>query len=189
MGEINLKFDTTSTPQQVTHSDSVSLSDYFSDNENGNAFHVVAKVSQYRKAIRLIDRKCANLSRNNEKLVRRLFKCRIYSLFVNQMKFSLIRIHYVKGITKRKEKDILLLKAKLDEYNDEWRTADTSDTLNGNFPSLIRTSTQNKSKKSTIRKCKRNVDNPKSDEVITNGSVKETINKNADTKRKRPKLV
>lgn len=82
-----------------------------------------------------------------------------------------------------------MLKARLDEYNDEWRTADTSDTATNNFPSLIRTSTQNKSKKSTTRKYKRNADNnSKNDAATTNGSAKET-NKNSDTKRKRQKVV
>lgn len=103
------------------------------------------------------------------------------------------RIHYVKSISKRKDKDILLLKARLDEYNDEWRTADTLDTATNNFPSLIRTSAQNKSKKSTTRKYKKNVDNAnnsKNDGVTTNGSAKDSTNKAAESKaRKRQKAV
>lgn len=85
-----------------------------------------------------------------------------------------------------------MLKGRLDEYNDEWRTADTSDAATNNFPSLIRTSAQNKPKKSTTRKYKRNVDNAnnsKNDGVTTNGSAKDSSNKNADTKRKRQKPV
>lgn len=72
MGEMNLKFDTTSL-QPITRSDSFSLSDYYSDNDNGNGidFKEAAKISQYRRAIQLIDRKCDVLSKNNEKLVRR----------------------------------------------------------------------------------------------------------------------
>lgn len=70
MGEMNLKYDTTSPLQPVTR-DSFSLSDYYSDNENGIDYQEVAKISQYRRAIQLIDRKCEALSRNNEKLVRR----------------------------------------------------------------------------------------------------------------------
>lgn len=175
MGEMNLKYDTTPSLQPVARSDSFSLSDYYSDNENGNGidFKEVAKISQYRRAIQLIDRKCEVLSRNNEKLVR--------------------RIHYVKSISKRKDKDILLLKARLDEYNDEWRTADTLDTATNNFPSLIRTSAQNKSKKSTTRKYKKNVDNAnnsKNEGVTTNGSGKDSTNKAAESKaRKRQKAV
>lgn len=109
---------------------------------------------------------------------------------IKRLKLSfLLRIHYVKSISKRKEKDILLLKARLDEYNDEWRTADTSDTPTNNFSSLIRASTQNKSKKLTTRKYKRNADNVNNSKNDgTNGSAKES-NKNADTKRKRQKTV
>ncbi|KAJ6645367.1 hypothetical protein Bhyg_00573 [Pseudolycoriella hygida] len=175
MGEMNLKFDRNSTLQPARRSDSFSLSDYYSDNDNGNGveYKEDAKIAQYRRAIQLIDRKCELLSRNNEKLVR--------------------RIHYVKSISKRKEKDILLLKARLDEYNDEWRTADTSDTASNNFPSLIRTSAQSKSKKSTTRKYKKNADNAnnsKNDGAITNGSVKDASNKSTESKgRKRQKLV
>ena len=103
------------------------------------------------------------------------------------------RIHYVKSISKRKDRDILLLKARLDEYNDEWRTADTSDTASNNFPSLIRASAQNKSKKSKTRKYKKNTDNAnnsKNDGVTTNGSAKDTSNKAAEPKaRKRQKSV
>lgn len=98
------------------------------------------------------------------------------------------RIHFVKSISKRKEKDILLLKARLDEYNDEWRTADTSDTASNNFPSLIRTSAQGKSKKYTPRKYKKNTDNAnnsKNDGATTNGSAKEKEPK----PRKRQKSV
>ncbi len=86
-----------------------------------------------------------------------------------------------------------MLKARLDEYNDEWRTADTSDTASNNFPSLIRAAAQNKTKKSTTRKYKKNVDNAnssKNDGIATNGSGKETTNKTAEPKaRKRQKSV
>ncbi|KAG4065624.1 hypothetical protein HA402_012614 [Bradysia odoriphaga] len=162
MGEMNPKFDTTSSVQPPTRNDSFSMSDYYSDNDNGNGidYKEEAKISQYRRAIQLIDRKCELLSRNNEKLIR--------------------RIHFVKSISKRKEKDILLLKARLDEYNDEWRTADTTDTASNNFPSLIRTSGQNKSKKYTPRKYKKNTDNAnssKNDGVTTNGSAKDKESK------------
>ncbi len=74
MGEMNLKYDTTSSLQPAVRSDSFSMSDYYSDNENGNNgidFKEVAKISQYRRAIQLIDRKCELISRNNEKLIRR----------------------------------------------------------------------------------------------------------------------
>lgn len=71
MGEMNIKFDPTSSLQPVRRNDSFSLSDYYSDNDNGIDFQEVAKISQYRRAIQLIDRKCEALSRNNEKLVRR----------------------------------------------------------------------------------------------------------------------
>lgn len=124
-------------------------------------------------------------------------RSKVYFQFsINALNFMYIilyrRIHYVKSISKRKEKDILLLKARLDEYNDEWRTADTSDAATNNFPSLIRTSTQNKSKKSTTRKYKKNVDanNSKNDGVTTNGSAKDATNKSAESKaRKRQKSV
>ena len=104
----------------------------------------------------------------------------------------LTRIHYVKNITKRKEKDILLLKSKLDEYNDGWRTADTTDNAN-NYPSLIRAAVQNKTKKGTTRKYKRNSDvssNSKNDNSgTTNGSAKDATSKNVESKRKRQKVV
>lgn len=116
----------------------------------------------------------------------------IYDRIISKLTFSFIdlcRIHFVKSISKRKEKDILLLKARLDEYNDEWRTADTSDTASNNFPSLIRTSAQNKSKKYTPRKYKKNTDNANSsknnDGVTTNGTAKEKEPK----PRKRQKSV
>lgn len=69
---MNLKFDPNSS-LQPTRSDSISMSDYYSDNDNGNGIHYkeVAKESQYRRAIQLIDRKCELLSQNNEKLIRR----------------------------------------------------------------------------------------------------------------------
>lgn len=89
----------------------------------------------------------------------------------------------MKSISKRKEKDILLLKARLDEYNDEWRTADTSDTASNNFPSLIRANNQNKPKKPT-RKYKKNTDKANSDGVTTNGS-KESTNKGEGKVRKK----
>lgn len=199
MGEMNLKFNTASLqPPVVTRSDSFSLSDYYSDNDNGNGidFKEAAKMSQYRRAIQLIDRKCEVLSKNNEKLVRRYDLNSESCMIVIELIHVLFihRIHYVKSISKRKEKDILLLKARLDEYNDEWRTADTSDTATNNFPSLIRASTtQNKSKKSTTRKYKKNTDNAnnsKNDGVQTNGSAKDTTSKTAEPKaRKRQKSV
>lgn len=72
MGEMNPKFDTTSSLQQPTRSDSFSMSDYSDhDNANGIDYKEEAKISQYRRAIQLIDRKCELLSRNNEKLIRR----------------------------------------------------------------------------------------------------------------------
>lgn len=107
--------------------------------------------------------------------------------------FNICRIHYIKTSSKRQEKDILLLKARLDEYNDEWRTADTLDTATNNFPSLIRASAQNKSKKSTTRKYKKNADNAnnsKNDGVTTNGSAKDSTSKATESKaRKRQKAV
>lgn len=57
---------------QVLRRDSVSLSDYYSDNEpNDLDFNELAKISQYRQAIEIIKRKCEALSKDNEKLVRR----------------------------------------------------------------------------------------------------------------------
>ena len=58
--------------QKSFRRDSVSLSDYYSDNEpNDLDFNEVAKIARYRQAIELIRRKCENLSKDNEKLVRR----------------------------------------------------------------------------------------------------------------------
>lgn len=195
MGEMNLTFDNASSSlQPATRSDSFSLSDYYSDNDNGNGidFKDAAKISQYRRAIQLIDQKCVALSRNNEKLVRRYSVHSITMSIVSLYGIFIYRIHYVKSISKRNEKDILLLKARLDEYNDEWRTADTSDAATNNFPSLIRSSTQNKSKKSTTRKYKKNADNAnnsKGDGVTTNGSTKDTTTKPETKARKRQKSV
>lgn len=50
------------------------LSDYYSaDNEPNDDldFNEVTKITQYREAIEIIQRKCEALSRDNEKLVRR----------------------------------------------------------------------------------------------------------------------
>lgn len=33
------------------------------------------------------------------------------------------RLHYIKKLTKRQQKDVVLLKSRLDLYNDSWRTA------------------------------------------------------------------
>lgn len=52
--------------------DSVTLSDYYSDNEpNDLDFNEVTKIAQYREAKEIIQRKCEALSKENEKLVRR----------------------------------------------------------------------------------------------------------------------
>lgn len=100
------------------HQDSISVSDYYSDNEpNDMDFNEMAKIAKYRQAIELILRKCESLSKDNEKLVRRL--------------------HYVKKITKNKEKDVSMLKGRLDLYNDEWRTAQPDSQLKGEMPTLI----------------------------------------------------
>lgn len=45
-------------------------------------------------------------------------------------------MHCVKKIAKRKEKDVALLKNRLDLYSDEWRTAQPESHLK-NGPSLI----------------------------------------------------
>lgn len=46
-------------------------------------------------------------------------------------------MHSVKKITKRKERDVALLKARLDLYSDEWRTAQPEPQFKGEMPSLI----------------------------------------------------
>lgn len=52
--------------------DSVSLSDYYSDNEpNDMDFNEIAQILQYRHAIKITRKNCENLSKDNEKLVRR----------------------------------------------------------------------------------------------------------------------
>lgn len=52
--------------------DSISLSDYYSDNEpNDLAYIEVSKIAQYREATKIIQRKCEAISRDNERLVRR----------------------------------------------------------------------------------------------------------------------
>lgn len=36
------------------------------------------------------------------------------------------RLHYIKKLTKRQQKDVVLIKSRLDLYNDNWRTANPS---------------------------------------------------------------
>lgn len=57
---------------QQLRRDSISLSDYYSDNEpNDMDYNELAKISQYRQACEMIMRRCEDLSKDNEKLVRR----------------------------------------------------------------------------------------------------------------------
>lgn len=71
----------------------------------------------YRQAIDLIVQRCAALSADNERLVHRL--------------------HYVKQMTRRKERDVALLKRRLDEHSDGWRTAQPDPQLGAGMPTLI----------------------------------------------------
>lgn len=61
------------------------------------------------------------------------------------------RLHCVKKIAKRKEKDVTLLKNRLDLYSDEWRTAQPESHLK-NGPSLIAANNSCKPKKNKIGK-------------------------------------
>lgn len=76
-----------------------------------------------------------------------------YILCISNL-FLLYRLHYVKKITKRKEKDVSLLKGRLDLYSDEWRTAQPETQFKGQMPSLIPTT--NKIRKTKMRKIDKN---------------------------------
>lgn len=58
-------------PPQAIRRDSISLSDYYSDEPNDMDYNEVAKISQYRQACEMIVRRCEALTKDNEKLVRR----------------------------------------------------------------------------------------------------------------------
>lgn len=72
---------------------------------------------RYQRAIEMIVLKCESLSADNERLVHRL--------------------HYVKKITKRQERDVAILKRRLDLYNDGWRTAQPEPLFRSDMPTLI----------------------------------------------------
>lgn len=40
-----------------------------------------------------------------------------------------LRLHYMKKLTKRQQKDVVLIKSRLDLYNDNWRTANPSSKI------------------------------------------------------------
>lgn len=73
--------------------------------------------TRYRQSVDLIVQRCTALSADNERLVHRL--------------------HYVKQLTRRKERDVALLKRRLDDHSDGWRTAQPEPQFDVGQPTLI----------------------------------------------------
>ncbi|XP_058833650.1 TCF3 fusion partner homolog [Topomyia yanbarensis] len=57
----------------------------------------------YRRGVKMLQERCKAIQKNNERIVHRL--------------------HVVKQMTKRRSREVEMLKNRLDRYNDGWRTA------------------------------------------------------------------
>ncbi|XP_053688539.1 TCF3 fusion partner homolog [Sabethes cyaneus] len=71
-----------------------------------NGSQVFSEVEQnelYRRAVKLLHERCKAIQKNNERIVHRL--------------------HVVKRLTKKRNREVEMLMNRLDRYNDSWRTA------------------------------------------------------------------
>jgi len=70
---------------------------------SSNSYQADPNEEKYRRACRLLEEKCREIEKDNEKLS--------------------FRLDEVKKMTKRRNRDVTLLKNRLDTYGDDWRTA------------------------------------------------------------------
>lgn len=78
----------------------------------------------YEKGIKMLEETCENMQKENERLV--------------------YRLHEIRKLSKRREKDVSLVKARLDLYNDDWRIAQPEPLLkleNVNYQGFLAHST------------------------------------------------
>lgn len=78
----------------------------------------------YEKGISMLEETCENMQKENERLV--------------------YRLHVIKKLSKRREKDVSLVKSRLDVYNDDWRIAQPEPLLkleNVNYQGFLAHST------------------------------------------------
>ncbi|KXJ71431.1 TCF3 fusion partner homolog [Aedes albopictus] len=72
--------------------------------ENGHQlFNETDKNEQYRRSVKMLQERCKAIQKNNERIVHRL--------------------HMVKKLTKKRNREVEILKNRLDRHNDGWRTA------------------------------------------------------------------
>lgn len=79
----------------------------------------------YRKGVLMLEETCENMQKENERLV--------------------YRLHAIKKLAKRREKDVSLVKSRLDVYNDDWRVAQPEPLLkleNVNYQGFLAHSTE-----------------------------------------------
>lgn len=79
----------------------------------------------YEKGISMLEETCENMQKENERLV--------------------YRLHEIKKLSKRREKDVSLVKQRLDVYNDDWRIAQPEPLLkleNVNYQGFLAHSTE-----------------------------------------------
>lgn len=79
----------------------------------------------YEKGILMLEETCENMQKENERLV--------------------YRLHVIKKLAKRREKDVSLVKSRLDVYNDDWRIAQPEPLLkleNVNYQGFLAHSTE-----------------------------------------------
>ncbi|XP_055536342.1 TCF3 fusion partner homolog [Wyeomyia smithii] len=71
---------------------------------NGNqVFSEMEQNELYRRGVKMLQERCKAIQKNNERIVHRL--------------------HVVKRLTKKRSREVEMLKNRLDRYNDNWRTA------------------------------------------------------------------
>lgn len=79
----------------------------------------------FAKGISMLEETCENMQKENERLV--------------------YRLHAIKKLAKRREKDVSLIKSRLDVYNDDWRIAQPEPLLkldNVNYQGFLAHSTE-----------------------------------------------
>ncbi|XP_058460081.1 TCF3 fusion partner homolog [Malaya genurostris] len=77
-----------------------------------NGQEVLSEVEQnelYRRGAKMLHERCKAIQKNNERIV--------------------YRLHIVKKMTKRRNREVEMLKKRLDRYNDGWRTATLPTTV------------------------------------------------------------
>ncbi|XP_062559287.1 TCF3 fusion partner homolog [Armigeres subalbatus] len=74
-----------------------------SENGHRQLFNETEKNEQYRRGVKMLQERCKAIQKNNERIVHRL--------------------HAVKKMTRKRNREVEILKNRLDRYSDGWRTA------------------------------------------------------------------